>query len=78
MTSTILTIGFTQKSAEEFFRLLQEAQVRKLIDIRENRVGQLARFAKYPDLAFFLDVIAGIMYSYQPLFAPSPEIRDAL
>jgi len=42
MTSTILTIGFTQKSAEEFFRLLQEAQVRELIDIRENRVGQLA------------------------------------
>ena len=77
MTSTIFTIGFTKKSAEEFFRLLQEAQVRKLIDIRENRVGQLAGFAKYPDLAFFLDRIAGIAYSYQPIFAPSPEIRDA-
>jgi uncharacterized protein (DUF488 family) len=78
MTSTIFTIGFTKKSAEEFFRLLQEAQVRKLIDIRENRGGQLAGFAKYPDLAFFLDRIAGIAYSYQPIFAPSPEIRDAL
>jgi len=77
MTSTIFTIGFTKKSAEEFFRLLQEAQVRKLIDIRENRVGQLAGFAKYPDLAFFLDRIAGIAYSYQPIFAPSPEIRTA-
>ena len=78
MTSTIFTIGFTKKSAEEFFRLLQEAQVWRLIDIRENRVGQLAGFAKYPDLAFFLDRIGGIAYSYQPLFAPSPEIRDAL
>jgi uncharacterized protein (DUF488 family) len=78
MTSTIFTIGFTKKSAAEFFRLLQEAQVRKLIDIRENRVGQLAGFAKYPDLAYFLDRIAGIAYSYQPMFAPSPEIRDAL
>ena len=77
MTSTIFTIGFTKKSAEEFFRLLHEAQVRKLIDIRENRVGQLAGFAKYPDLAFFLDRIVGIAYSYQPIFAPSPEIRDA-
>ena len=77
MTSTIFTIGFTKKSAEEFFRLLQEAQVRRLIDIRENRVGQLAGFAKYPDLVFFLDRIAGIAYSYQPIFAPSPEIRDA-
>jgi len=78
MTSTIFTIGFTQKSAEEFFRLLQEAQVRRLIDIRENRVGQLAGFAKYPDLAFFLERIAGIAYSYQPIFAPSTEIRDTL
>jgi len=78
MTSTIFTIGFTKKSAEEFFRLLQAAQVRKLIDIRENRVGQLAGFAKHPDLAFFLDRIAGIGYDYQPIFAPSPEIRDAL
>jgi len=77
MTSTIFTIGFTKKSAEEFFRLLQEAQVRKLIDIRENRVGQLAGFAKYPDLAFFLERIAGIAYSYQPILAPSPEIRTA-
>jgi hypothetical protein len=50
----------------------------QLIDIRENRVGQLAGFAKHPDLAFFLDRIAGIAYSYQPIFAPSPEIRDAL
>jgi uncharacterized protein (DUF488 family) len=78
MTSTIFTIGFTKKSAEEFFRLLQEAGVQKLIDIRENRVGQLAGFAKYPDLAFFLDRIAGISYHYEPIFAPGPEIRDAL
>ena len=77
MTSTIFTIGFTKKTAEEFFRLLREAQVQKLIDIRENRVGQLAGFAKYPDLAFFLDRILGIAYDYQPIFAPSPEIRTA-
>ncbi len=56
---------------------MQEAQVRKLIDIRENRVGQLAGFAKYPDLAFFLQQIAGIAYDYQPIFAPTAEIRDA-
>ncbi len=77
MTSTIFTIGFTKKTAEVFFRLLQEAQVEKLIDIRENRVGQLAGFAKYPDLAFFLHRVAGIAYDYQPIFAPSDEIRTA-
>lgn len=77
MNSTIFTIGFTKKTAEEFFHLLQEAQVQKLIDIRENRGGQLAGFAKHPDLAFFLDRLLGIKYDYQPIFAPSPEIRKA-
>jgi uncharacterized protein (DUF488 family) len=77
MNSTIFTIGFTQKTAQEFFQLLQEAQVQKLIDIREKRGGQLAGFAKHPDLAFFLDRLLGIQYDYQPIFAPSPEIRKA-
>jgi uncharacterized protein (DUF488 family) len=77
MTATIFTIGFTKKTAEEFFRLLREAQVQKLVDIRENRIGQLAGFAKYPDLPFFLDRILGIVYGYQPLLAPSTEIRTA-
>jgi uncharacterized protein (DUF488 family) len=77
MSCTLLTIGFTKKTAEEFFRLLQEARVQKLIDIRENRGGQLAGFAKHPDLAFFLDRLLGIKYDYQPIFAPSPEIRKA-
>jgi len=52
-----------------------QAGVQKLIDIRENRVGQLSGFAKYPDIAFFLDRIGGMAYSYEPLLAPSPEIR---
>ncbi len=77
MTSTLFTIGFTQKNAEEFFRLLEEAGVTKLIDVRENRTGQLAGFTKYPDLPFFLDRILGIAYEYQPLLAPSVEIRKA-
>lgn len=77
MISTLFTIGFTQKHAEEFFGLLQDAHVQKLIDIRENRVGQLSGFAKYPDIAYFLNRIAGVSYEYQPSFAPSEEIRSA-
>jgi len=60
MGSTICTIGFAGKTAEQFFTLLKNAGVQKLIDIRENRIGQLSGFAKYPDLAFFLDRVAGI------------------
>lgn len=77
MDATICTIGFAGKTAEEFFRLLTEAGVKKLIDIRENRGGQLSGFAKYPDLAFFLQRVAGIAYAHEPRLAPSPEIRTA-
>jgi len=77
MDTTICTIGFAGKTAEEFFALLTQAGVKKLIDIRENRGGQLSGFAKYPDLAFFLQRIAGIAYTHEPRLAPSPEIRKA-
>jgi uncharacterized protein (DUF488 family) len=75
MHSTLCTIGFAGKSAGEFFRLLGEAGVKKVIDIRERRDGQLSGFAKFPDIAFFLDRIGGIAYAYEPALAPSPEIR---
>ncbi len=77
MHSRICTIGFTGKTAEEFFRLLQEARVLRVVDIRENRIGQLAGFTKFPDIAFFLDRIGGISYAHEPLLAPSVEIRKA-
>lgn len=75
MDVTICTIGFAGKTAEEFFGLLGEAGVQKLVDIRENRGGQLSGFAKYPDLPFFLDRIGHIAYLYEPRLAPTPEIR---
>lgn len=77
MVSTLFTIGFTQKTAEQFFGLLQDAGVQRVIDIRENRLGQLSGFAKFPDIAFFLRRLLGIEYVYERLLAPSPEIRDA-
>jgi uncharacterized protein (DUF488 family) len=77
MNLSICTIGFTGKTAEQFFTLLQQAGVRKVIDVRENRVGQLSGFAKFPDLDFFLESVAAIAYEHEPLFAPSPEIRKS-
>jgi uncharacterized protein (DUF488 family) len=77
MISTLFTIGFTKKSAEEFFGLLEQAGVRRVIDVRENRGGQLSGFAKHPDLAYFLDRLLGIEYNHEPMLAPSEEIREA-
>jgi len=73
----ICTIGFAGKTAEEFFCLLEQAGVQTVIDIRENRFGQLSGYAKFPDIAYFLRRIMDIAYRHEPLFAPSPEIRKA-
>jgi uncharacterized protein (DUF488 family) len=74
MERLLCTIGFTGKTAEEFFALLRDAGVQQLIDVRQNRGGQLSGFAKHPDLAFFLRAIAQIEYAHEPLLAPPPEL----
>ena len=74
MEILLCTIGFTGKTAEEFFRLLAEAQVERLIDIRQHREGQLSGFAKHPDLAYFLEKVARIGYSHEPQLAPTPAL----
>jgi len=76
MEILICTIGFAGKTAEEFFHLLAEAQVEKLIDVRLNRGGQLSGFAKHPDLGYFLQKVAGIAYSPEPRLAPTSELLD--
>src|SRR5260221_11412082 len=68
------TIGFAGKTAQEFFALLKEAGVERLIDIRQNRGGQLSGYAKHPDLPYFLQEIARITYVHEPLLAPAPEL----
>lgn len=74
MDYLLCTIGFAGKTAQEFFALLKEAGVERLIDIRQNRGGQLSGYAKHPDLAYFLSGIVGIAYVYEPLLAPAPEL----
>lgn len=70
----LYTIGFTKKSAEVFFGLLQKNQVEVLIDVRLNNTSQLAGFSKYPDIKFFLDKICGIEYISDTKFAPEEWI----
>jgi uncharacterized protein (DUF488 family) len=77
MRRLLCTIGFTGKTAEEFFALLRDAGVESVIDVRQNRTGQLSAFAKHPDLEFFLRQIGNIGYRHEPLLAPSPELRKS-
>ncbi len=72
----LFTIGFTKKSAEEFFSLLIDSGVRRIIDIRLNNRSQLAGFAKQDDLKYFLLTIGRIEYLHMPEWAPTKEILD--
>lgn len=73
----IATIGFTQKSAEDFFERLKRAGIRRLVDVRLNNVSQLAGFAKRDDLRYFLRTICGAEYVHEPRLAPTQEMLDA-
>jgi uncharacterized protein (DUF488 family) len=71
---TIFTIGFTKKSAETFFTTLQNAGVKRLVDIRLNNVSQLAGFTKKDDLRYFTEQICRIEYVHLPVLAPTEDI----
>lgn len=71
----LYTIGFTQKRAEDFFSLLRDHGVRRLIDIRQYPGGQLSGFAKQDDLPYFLNHLAGgCEYLYMPELAPTKQM----
>jgi len=72
----LFTIGFTKKNAEAFFRKLEKAGVKKIIDIRLNNVSQLAGFAKKDDLVYFLKELCDCGYRHEPLLAPTKDILD--
>jgi len=74
---TIYTIGYTQKSLQQFIGLLQEAGVEAVIDVRLRNTSQLAGFAKRDDLAFLLQEGFGLAYEHVVELAPTAEILDA-
>ena len=72
--NNLYTIGFTKKTAEEFFEALKNRKVAKLLDVRLNNKSQLAGFAKSIDLKYFLKIIANIEYIHLPEFAPTQDL----
>ena len=72
----VYTIGFTQKTAEQFFELIRSNDIKLLIDIRLNNASQLAGFSKGCDLKYFLSQICGCNYLHRLDYAPTKEIMD--
>lgn len=69
----VYTIGFTKRSAEEFFETLRGADVKRILDVRLQNTSQLAGFTKKEDLPYFLDRLLGADYVHEPLLAPTEE-----
>nr|WP_315491508.1 DUF488 domain-containing protein [uncultured Rhodoferax sp.] len=72
----VFTIGFTKKSARQFFEMLRQSGTKRVVDVRLNNVSQLAGFAKREDLKYFLEKIGGIEYTHLPLLAPTQPMLD--
>lgn len=75
--SNLFTIGFTQKSAERFFGLLETNSIRTLIDTRLNNTGQLAGFSKRDDLKYFCRTILSVEYVHWLESAPEEAMLSA-
>ena len=73
----VYTIGFTKKSAANFFDLLRESGAKRLVDVRLSNVSQLAGFAKKDDLEYFLWKICRMKYVHLPELAPTREMLDS-
>ena len=50
----LFTIGFTQKTVQDFFNSIKTSGIKKVIDIRLKNASQLSVFAKMVDLKYFL------------------------
>jgi len=73
----VFTIGFTRRSAEDFFTVLKRSGAERIVDVRLNNSSQLAGFSKRDDLRFFLQSICGMEYIHLPELAPTQEMLDA-
>ena len=70
----IYSIGFTKHSALNFFGLIKEHEIDKLLDVRLNNTSQLSGFAKRDDLKYFLKELCNTDYIHAPALAPEKEL----
>ena len=73
---TIYTIGFTRKSAEQFFTTLAESGVQSVLDVRLNNTSQLAGFTRRNDLCYFLKSLNNISYAHLVELAPEAQMLE--
>ncbi|HII14991.1 MAG TPA: DUF488 domain-containing protein [Nanoarchaeota archaeon] len=73
----IYTIGYAQKSLEQFIKLLKENGITSVIDVRLYRNSQWIKFAKEGSLKHLLEQHLNIKYKAMPELAPTPALLKA-
>ena len=73
-TNKIYTIGFTGKSAREFFDLLNSTDAKYLADTRLNNNSQLAGFTKKGNIEYFVEKLTRLEYVELSSLAPEKEM----
>ena len=74
-TRTLYTIGFTKRTAEDFFETLRRHGIRRIADVRLRNTSTLAGFTRREDLPYFARRIVEAEYLHEPALAPTEEIR---
>ncbi len=70
----IYTIGFTGKTAEQFFGLLNSADAAYLLDTRLNKSSQLAGFTKKGNIEYFIKNLTSMTYEDMEALTPEKEM----
>jgi uncharacterized protein (DUF488 family) len=72
----LYTIGFSGKTAQQFFEILKMNKIDCLLDIRIYPSNDDAGFCNQVDLPYFLEEIANCAYKYCPELAPTEQLLD--
>ena len=72
----VFTIGYVGKNAREFFGILKQAGIRRVMDVRLYNTSQLAGFTKKRDIEYFLESIVGAGYVHLPILSPTKQLLD--
>ena len=72
----LFTIGYTKKSAEEFFGIINDNKIEIIADVRLYNSTQLAGYCKSADLQYFLKKICNCNYIALRELAPNPTLFE--
>ena len=70
----LYTIGFTKKSALQFFEGIKYRGIQMLVDVRLKNTSQLMRFSHGQDIEYLLQKLCNCEYEHCVNYAPTKEI----